>query len=350
MANVRLKASIYIATIMCVAGLLSGCGEESTSYTQTGMEELAAYDYTAAAEDFATALEKGEDERLILRGQGMVYLATLQYDEAISSFKQALALSDGVPENLDYDINYYLATAYYKSGQLTEAVSVYDAILALKPDEENAYYLRGVVTLELGDFDKASADFKKAMDLSTDDYDLVLDIYQVMAARGYKEAGRDMLSSTIEANPNMSDYDMGRFEYYLTNYDAAKTYLERAEKGDAALITLYLGRTYEALGDYNYAISLYNTYLDKDHNEAQIYNQMGLCQMKMERYSEALASFQAAMNLDDISILQTLKFNEIVAYEYMQEYKTAAMLLSDYIKTYPDDESAKREYEFLKTR
>ena len=77
---------------------------------------------------------------------------------------------------------------------------------------------------------------------------------------------------------------------------------------------------------------------------------MGLCQMKMERYAEALSSFQAGMNTEDKSIMQTLKYNEIVAYEYMREFRTAANLMKDYIALYPDDAAALREYEFLKTR
>lgn len=347
-----IKTKVYAATLAGLTGmlLLCGCKDDTTSYTQAGMDAIESLNYAEAEADFVQAMENGEDERLILRGVGMVQMANLQYEAAIESFTQAIQLSNGVPEDLDYDLNYYLASAYYKNGQLDETVGIYDAIINLRSDEYMAYYLRGVVTLELGQFDSAQADFKKAMELRNGDYDLVIDIYQAMAAQGYKEAGRDMLSSVISTNSSISEYDMGRFEYYLGNYDDARSYLEQAQKGDPAQITLYLGRTYEALGDYNYAISLYNTYLDKDHDEPEIYNQMGLCQMKMERYSEALASFQAAMNMEDSSIMQTLKINEITAYEYMEEYQTAANLMREYLKIYPDDAKAQREYEFLKTR
>lgn len=348
-----MRVKKYITNMLLVGVIittLTGCGDKKTSYTQNGMEALAALNFDEALDDFDEARKNEEDERLILRGEGMVYMARLQYEDAENSFKQALRLSDGVPEDLDYDINYYLAAAYYKGGKLEDARGVYDAIIKLHDDEAIAYYLRGVTTLEMGNYDSAVADFRKAMDLKTSDFDMVLDIYQAMAAQGYRDAGRDMLSTCIASNSDISDYDLGRFEYYLGNYDSARTYLEQADKGESSDITLYLGRTYEALGDYNYAISLYNTYLDKDHNDPQIYNQMGLCQMKMERYSEALGSFQAGMNLGDTTILQTLKYNEIVAYEYMNDFQTAASLMKDYLKTYPDDQQATREYEFLKTR
>ena len=72
--------------------------------------------------------------------------------------------------------------------------------------------------------------------------------------------------------------------------------------------------------------------------------------MQMGEYEEALTAFQAAMNIEDNGMMQTLRFNEIVAYEYMRDYKTAAALMNSYLESYPDDGTAKREYEFLKTR
>jgi len=54
--------------------------------------------------------------------------------------------------------------------------------------------------------------------------------------------------------------------------------------------------------------------------------------------------------VENNEIAQTLAFNEIIAYEYLGEYKKAAVLMEGYLSTYPDDEAAQREYGFLKTR
>ena len=61
-------------------------------------------------------------------------------------------------------------------------------------------------------------------------------------------------------------------------------------------------------------------------------------------------AFQTGMNIEGNDMMQTLKFNEVIAYEYMGDYKTAAALMNSYLRSYPDDETAKREYEFLQTR
>ena len=84
--------------------------------------------------------------------------------------------------------------------------------------------------------------------------------------------------------------------------------------------------------------------------DASLYNQLGLCKIQMEEYEEALEAFQKGMEVDNCPCMQSLKFNEIVAYEYLGEFEKAKVLMESYLLTYPDDEEAKREQGFLKTR
>ncbi len=253
--------------------------------------------------------------------------------------------------DIDFDINYYLATAYFRNGQTEDAVRAYDAILALRPKEKDAYYLRGCVKLYSGDFEGAKQDFDNTMSGDAKNYDRLIQIYEVLVDNGYKEAGKEYLLQVISDNEkSISDYDLGRIYYYLEDYENAKDCLLRVKITDNYEVSLYLGRTYEALGDYNYASSIYGDYTLNDQSKAEIYNQLGLCRMQMGEYELALMAFQSGMAIEGNEMMQTLKFNEIVAYEYMGDYTTAAVLMSDYLKTYPDDTAAQRENQFLKTR
>ena len=72
--------------------------------------------------------------------------------------------------------------------------------------------------------------------------------------------------------------------------------------------------------------------------------------MAKGEYRKALDAFQAGMQLQNVTMMQTLSFNEIVAYEYLGDYRQASILMENYLKNYPDDAQAKREYEFLSTR
>ena len=342
-----------IPLMAAFALLFAGCGfGNQNENIEAGMTAVKALDYDTALASFEAAKEAGENERLLYRGEGIAYLGKTQYAEAVTAFETALSCSDGRVDDMDYDVNYYLATAYYKQGETDQALQVYDAIIALKPEERDAYYLRGVIETERGNLEQALADFDMTISLNIRDYDRLIDIYCVLSENGYKESGQAYLQSAMESGTKyMTNFEKGRISYYLGDYENARTYLDKAKEESGYEAVLFLGKTHEELGDYNYAISVYNTYLnDTGESNPEILNQMGLCKMEMGDYEGALQAFQQAMQVEDNSMLQVLKMNEVVAYEKLGEYKQATVLLGNYLKTYPDDETAKREYEFLKTR
>ena len=78
--------------------------------------------------------------------------------------------------------------------------------------------------------------------------------------------------------------------------------------------------------------------------------QLGLCELARGDYHAALAAFQSGMQIEGNDVMQSLLFNEAVAYEYLHDYRQASVLMESYLKTYPDDQVARREYEFLSTR
>ena len=125
------------------------------------------------------------------------------------------------------------------------------------------------------------------------------------------------------------DYCWCGYYYWRGDYDNAKGCLESANdsKGDPNVI-LYLGRTYEALGDKSYAASLYSSYLKDYPEDANICNQLGLCQLDNGEYAEALSAFQQGIAVPNNEIMQSLKYNEIVAYEYLSDFKQSGNIFS----------------------
>ena len=348
MKNKRIWAAAAAISVI----LLSGCKAAGKSENlNAGMEQIAALEYDNALASFEAARAAGENERLISRGEGLAYMGKTMYDEAAQAFEEALAGSDGRIGDLDYDINYYLATAYYKQGDREKAIAVYDAITALREDEKDAYYLRGVLYTEQGNLDQAKEDFDRTIALDSADYDRLIEIYGVLDAGGYKETGQEYLQAAMDAGTKgMTNYEKGRICYYLEDYENARTYLEKARDESGYEAVLFLGKTYETLGDNNYAISVYNTYLESGEANPQVLTQLGLCKMQTGDYEGALAAFQSAMKIEDNGMMQILKMNEIIAYERLCDYKKATVLMESYLKTYPDDEAAQREYIFLQTR
>lgn len=344
-----------ISSFLVITGLLialTGCAsKQNQENIDLGMTAIENLDYQEALTCFEKALEAGEDQELIHRGQGIAYIGLTQYEEAAEALEMSLADCDGNISDLQFDTNYYLATAYYKKGDIDSAMQVYDAIIALRQSEKTAYYLRGLLELEKENFQKAEQDFQTAIKLDPRDYNCLFDIYRSLEKYGYQEAGAAFLQEALlSEEESMSEYDKGRVYYYLKDYDNAKNYLEKARDTGTAEAILFLGRTYEALGDFNYASSVYANYLDREADSPQIQNQLGICKMQMGDYETALTAFQAGLASEDKTYMQTLKFNEIAAYEKLAQFKKATVLMESYLAQYPDDERAKREYEFLKTR
>lgn len=348
----RLKRKKTALILSAIILFCTGCSfTNKNENIQTGMAAVSALDYDTALTSFEAAKEAGENKRLLYRGEGLAYMGKTQYAEAAQSFETALSYSDGRVDDMDYDMNYYLATAYYKQGEMDKAIKAYDAILNLEPKEKDAYYLRGAVYAEQGKLEQATADFDRMIALDSKDYDRLIDIYCVLENNGYKESGQAYLQAAMEkGTKDMTNFEKGRISYYLADYENARNYLEKAKDEGGYEAILFLGKTYEILDDNNYAISVYNSYLNNNDPNPQVLNQMGLCKMKLNDYQGALEAFQTAMKIENNGMMQVLKLNEIIACEWLGEYKKASVLLDTYLKTYPDDEAAAREYIFLQTR
>ena len=135
----------------------------------------------------------------------------------------------------------------------------------------------------------------------------------------------------------------------MGRYSEAISSLEKAEQKKHKDIPLYLGMCYEAMGDLNYAASIYTSGMESSTNPA-LYNQLGLCQTKLKNYEAALEAFQKGLLCEDESYTQSLRYNEAVTYEYMADFATAKRLMEAYLTDYPNDAVAKREFQFLQTR
>lgn len=332
------------------AVLLTGCGAAGER-TQAACQMIQELDYQGALEQLDQAEENGENIRQIDRARGLAYMGLTDYGQAASYFEEALAGSNGLVQRIDYDLNYYLAAVYIKSSRYSEAEEIYDAILAMRPGEEDAYFLRGNVRLSLNDFEGAKTDFDKVISMDAHNYDRLIEIYEILDYYGHGEDGQAYLRTALDSgDKEMDKYVSGRIYYYLGEYQNACLDLEEARAGGDLDSYLYLGRAYEATGDYNYAANVYNSFLENHDGNAEIYNQLGLCEMTKGEYRKALEAFQAGKQLENTTMMQTLAFNEAVAYERLGEYDQAYLLMGNYLNNYPDDQQARREYEFLSTR
>ena len=186
-------------------------------------------------------------------------------------------------------------------------------------------------------------------------------------------------------------------EMFLADYEAAShTYDLVAEQGGDKISSLYMKAVCAGkLEDKDQAVSYYREALGMEKEgvrspgyeealnsgktgeklESRIYNQLGLCQMAEEDYETAADTFDKGYNalitgykagtgaeLDQaaaaipkedtqgLTLLKELAYNKAVCLEYRQQYRQAQAEFETYIKVFGDDEDARHEIDFLKTR
>ncbi len=326
-----------------------GGGEDNAPAIDRGNAFLEAGDMEQAAACFEEAIAAEQDLRMAYRGLGIVKLSQGDYEGAIADFDQALVNCGMEADAVAYDISYYKASAYVSLGELNEALEVYSHLVDYKPSADT-YMGRGAVYARMGNLEMARADFDRVLQEEPDNYSRYVEAYQLLEAAGQTEAGQEYLRRAleIERDKNADNLERGKLYYYLQEYDNAKTELERADESDAEVL-LYKGLVYDALGDFAYAKTMYEAYLEQESADGSIYNLIASSEMASGNYEDALATVQRGL-ANASSGRQELYRNEIIAYEYLGDFASAKAKMEEYLEMYPQDEEAAREAVFLRTR
>ena len=302
---------------------LAGCGnkerqENQEAYRQIGLNCMADEDYAGAIEAFDSAL-----------GQS---LATIDEEEL--------------------DICYYKAEAQYKAGKTDDAIETYTDLLAYDKKNSDAYYLRGSLYLVQGEKKQALKDFASAVKYDSDNYELYAEISQQLSDNDEKDKASDYLKQALDiSGKSAEDYTWrGRIYLMTEDYDKAKEQLEKAIDKDSEDAQLYMGQLYEAQGDDDKAEGCYESYVKNNADNPEVLESLALLAMDKENYDKAISYLEMALKIKDPENEQSLKQNLILAYEYSGDFASAKKEMESYLKDYPKDEKAQREYEFLQTR
>lgn len=390
MKKKRLKSA---AMVLLAVILLGGCSLESAGgYHKEGLEYLTSGSYDKAEATLAKALKLNGDradyyidygmaliqlgryeeaiqnfDRAVLnkdnkivnknnkaayRGKGIAYFKNHNYGKAIEQFDKALAIRE--LSDLNLDILYYKGNSQAKAGLFDKAIKTYTSILQEKQTDAYTYYSRAYAYRMLKDYEKSLADYDKAIKLDNKNYDYYFGKYFLLLEEGDTEKATAVLSmaANIKGKTQEDYFNLAKVHYYMGDYDNAIVEFSEAYKNGFAEAYFFLGSIYEQKEDYKNAVNNYSLYIKEEAyiSSAAVYNQISYCQLKLNNYEDALSYIQTGLKYNDIEFNQSLIRNEIVVYEKMGEFEKAAGLMKDYLKAYPDDEAAAKEYEFIKTR
>lgn len=346
-----MKHKIITFVLLISITLLAGCKKAEESPYFKAVDAIGRTEYEAAIPLLDKAIESGCDLKDAYRAKGIAYLGMADYVKAEVFLTNALRESNGIIEERDIDTSYYLAVTKYKSWDKAEAVNILDSVIALRPANDTAYYMRGKIKLSEGDKDAAITDYDKAIELSPNSYEHYIRICEDLKGVGYESEGDEYINRAMSASGKKTDSVKGYLEYYQKDYPAARTDLENAKKSnDSATVELYLGRVYDALGDTEYALTIYQEAINKYPGSGKLYDQYALLQMGRGNYQQAIDTINQGIEKGGGDSLKSLMFNRAVAYEKLYDFKQAYEYMSEYCNKYPDDSAARRELTFLSSR
>ncbi len=346
---------ISCAAVIAAALLAGGCAMQETTGEKTvqGNAALEEGDYKEAQELFREALSDGEQRFLACRGLGMAYMGLGDYENAETAFEEALDAADArMPSNTE-DVQLYLATVQYRQEEYEDVIATCTDLLDESDEgDADAYFLRGSARLCEGETDAASEDFDAAIELSPEDYDLYLNIYESYAKENLSGMGVSYLQAALDLKGMDTDYyyNQGRVYYYLENYDQAQQMLiGPVEEGYEPAMFL-IGKVYLAQDDRTHALAIYEQIQKQFGDSTECFNGLAMCAIQSGDYDKAIDYISQGLALDETEGKQELYFNEIVAYEKKLDFETAKAKAREYIDRYPTDEAGKQEWAFLSTR
>ena len=173
-----MKRYVKYIFIYVMAAVLTGCATEEENPINAVYTSIEAMNY----EEALTWLDEIEPDRTnrqeIARLTGICQMGLGDYEAAAEALETALSYNDGFVHDVDYDINQYLAVAYFNLGRIEDAEHVYSSIAALKPKDAQVHFSHGVTLLELGDYEAGKKAFDRAVSLEPTNYDRIIDIYK----------------------------------------------------------------------------------------------------------------------------------------------------------------------------
>ena len=336
--------------LCCLLFAFSGCAPVDSGAYDRGMTAFAAGDYDAAMKAFTEAEKNDGRKAEGYRGQGLVYYRRGDYKYAARLFSLSLEAMEFENEEFARDVRLYLTESLMRNGQYEAAEETCETLLETE-ESPLVQALYGQVKLMAGKQEEALEWFEKATAGSAD-YDIYLMIYEACCEGGIPLKGEAWLEKAAALScTTAEDYvNHGKAWYYLEEYPKAEeALLQAAELGSTEAVPV-LGKVYLEQKDTAKARALFLQYRNEGIRMAECSNGLAMCACEEGDYEKALFYIEEGLKSNDPAARESLLFNEIVIYERMNDFLTAKEKMEAFLKEYPLDAAARREYKFLSPR
>ena len=211
-------------------------------------------DYRAAIRVFSEGIEKFPDDARMYRHRGHRYISVREFDRAIEDLEHAATLIEGTEDEVEPDgapnpagipvstlhsnIRYHLGLAYYLTGDLDNALRVFERALAETPNDDMRVATTHWTYMSLR-LSGRDADAEAVLEPIVAEMNVLESMAYHQLCLLYKGEGEMSAALTAGITPAGGDsamYGVGNWHYYNGRPDEAREMFERmvAESGWAS--------------------------------------------------------------------------------------------------------------------
>lgn len=308
--------------------------KDSFQYNLASCYELMR-DFQSAINIMKLLLARNPKSLTMAQKLANLYIETRNFRQAKDLYDSIILKASPSSEVLyQYAI---LSTQLYDTGT---AEKIFKKVIKMNPENAVAHKDLGVIYLNQRLFDYAEDEFRIAMELAPNDFDIIFEYANYLySVSKYQEADKyydkalaikdDVVAKSLQA--------INKIE--LNQLDNARELIESAltEQPEHEYIQFLAGRIYYSMEDYEKAKIYFIKSLEQNP-DIETKNLLALCYYQLGEYDKALNIFKALLekNSENISLL----LNEAKCYEKMNETNKALEVLDKLTDIFPECEEA----------
>ncbi|REJ82264.1 MAG: tetratricopeptide repeat protein [Bacteroidetes bacterium] len=242
----------------------------------------------------ATTIDSTRPEYFLLLGD--ISFRGLQVPKSVKAYESCLKLD---PKNIEANLK--LAEIYFYLKAYTKSVTYSNEVLKLDQRMAKPYFLKGFVYKESGDTVRAISSFQTVTELEPENYDAHHQLGIIHAAKGDKLA-LQYYNNALKVRPNSTEalYNRGLFFQEHSDFDKAIADYQSILKIDPSYTDAYYNQGFIALvnrKDYKTAIDFFSKVVQIDQNYIEAFYNRGLAHEYAGNKSAAREDYNKALSI-----------------------------------------------------